>query len=502
MNVSFYPFLTRLSVFLTLGGFWAFSSLAQSVTGASEGVNPVPNTIDSLAQSEEEKWQPVDTTLQHTNQHLDTLEQVTDIDASTKKLTSPVADSLNSVEQTVTQPVESVIDTTHQLLDKLDVIKQTNRKVQSAEGKLKSKVTNTKPVQDTQSALDNIERETDLAAPGADLPNVPGLAGDGLPGQPDLSTGTFQEIKALPGEHLGEVKGVGDIQQASEHLGTAKDITGKVGTYGKDAKAISQGKLNEVEQLPQAGEKALSGTKEIQALKEQEGALKAVQGQPEELKGQISQYGDQEFLKQKAKQKLIEQSVDHFAGRTQELQAAQQQLSKLKRKYSHVNTQTGKLVKRTSLKGKSLKERLTGGFTLQIHQGPPTAFDISPFVGYKLSKRWSSGIGGTYRLAFDGNNRLIWDYPVYGFRGYTQCQLFKKFLLHAEYERLRALVPNPATSPDNTQRQWVDGVLVGGGKRYNVTKKIKGNVLFLRNFTYLSQGPYSLKWNIRMGFYI
>ena len=223
--------------------------------------------------------------------------------------------------------------------------------------------------------------------------------------------------------------------------------------------------------MPQAAEQGLSNTQEIKTLKEQEAALKKAQNQPKEIKGKVTQYSDRKFLRQKAKEKLLENSKDHFLHRTAELQTAQKKLAKHKRKYSQVNGQTGKLVKRTSLKEKPLKERLTGGLTLQIHQGPPTAFSLSPFAGYRFFQAVVVRYRGTYRLAFDESNSPIRNHPVYGARGYVECVPFKKFLLHAEYERLWASVPHQQSSTAEADRRWVEGIMIGGGKSYKVTKK-------------------------------
>ena len=444
-------------------------------------------------------------------------------DAATDVQTLPLrADSLRQTTDTLLKAEESKIQQAQHRVDttlrKLDIEQQATRQLSAGESKIREKtgqlkvnVNEIKPVKDTQHALGNIKQETSLSGPNAAVPELPGIDASkmGLPDSsspslPDahLPTDKLYEVKALPSQGIDKVKSIKGVEQAGEHLGKAKEISGQAGGYQKDVEAISKGKFDKVEQLPQATEQGLSGTQEIKTLKEQEATLKQVQNQPKEIKGQVTQYSDRKFLTQKAKEKLLENSKDHFSHRTTELQAAQKKLAKHKRKYSQVNSQTGKLVKRTSLKGKPLKERLTGGFTLQIHQGPPTAFSLSPFLGYRLSKRWSSGIGGTYRLAFEGSNRAIWDHPVYGMRSYVECQPFKKFLLHAEYERLWASVPLQQSSTTETDRRWVEGVMAGVGKSYNVTKKIKGNVLFLRNFTYVSQGPYLQKWNIRFGFYL
>lgn len=164
-----------------------------------------------------------------------------------------------------------------------------------------------------------------------------------------------------------------------------------------------------------------------------------------------------------------------------------------------MQTEAGIYVKASSLKGKPLKERLVLGSSLQIHQAVTPAFDLSPFSGFRFNKRWSIALGGTYRLAFDKNHRIATAHSVYGGRLFLQSLIRQKFLLHGEYELLRANIPSHSL-PQEQSRAWVDGIMFGVGKEYNITKKLKGNVLTLYNFSYQQQGPYLLRWNIRFGF--
>ena len=87
MPAYYYLFRSTAFIFLTLVLFDEQETFSQSLpkedgTLISSQVSP-----DSTIQSSQEIWQPVDTTLQHTNQHLDTLQQDTDLDAAANKVT-------------------------------------------------------------------------------------------------------------------------------------------------------------------------------------------------------------------------------------------------------------------------------------------------------------------------------------------------------------------------------------------------------------------------------
>lgn len=81
------------------------------------------------------------------------------------------------------------------------------------------------------------------------------------------------------------------------------------------------------------------------------------------------------------------------------------------------------------------------------------AFDLSPLLGYRFNKRFTLGVGATYRLALSKNPvSVITEDATYGGRAYAEYHLIKSFLLHAEYERMSQAVL--VADQDATGRSW------------------------------------------------
>ena len=59
------------------------------------------------------------------------------------------------------------------------------------------------------------------------------------------------------------------------------------------------------------------------------------------------------------------------------------------------------------MKDKSFKERLIVGGNFQVHKGDPLGVDLSPSLGYHFNKRFSSGVGGTYRTTIDEDEKYL-----------------------------------------------------------------------------------------------
>ena len=97
-----------------------------------------------------------------------------------------------------------------------------------------------------------------------------------------------------------------------------------------------------------------------------------------------------------------EKAIDHFAGKQEQLKAAMDKMAKYKQKYSSVSS-IKDLPKRppNAMKGKPLVERLVPGLFFQFQQKNYNLFDFNPYLGYKLSGRFTSGLGWNQRYAYD-----------------------------------------------------------------------------------------------------
>jgi len=141
-----------------------------------------------------------------------------------------------------------------------------------------------------------------------------------------------------------------------------------------------------------------------------------------------------------------------------------------------------------------------GGY-LQINRKEEySAFDISPQIGYKWNKKYLWGIGGTYRLKFNEDQKsLLKGEEVYGGRFFMEYK-FNRIFAHGEYENISHAKVDDQT--DEVIRIHSPGALLGLGIEYNFIKGSKGNMMVLYNFLHNDDSPYEKAFVFRFGFNI
>jgi len=305
--------------------------------------------------------------------------------------------------------------------------------------------------------------------------------------QKGKEVGQQKALETEEGQQASQLKN--QVEQQTGDLGELNELP-KDKEKGKDFK---QKKKDELKQLP---ENQASKLKEVQELQNQQNPL-------EQNKSYVDNFRDKEYLKQLARNRSKNVATQQFAQHTSELKTAQDQMSLLKKKYASVpnSSDLSTATKLSSLKGKPFKERFFLGGTLQLLVGDPTSIDFSPLAGYKLNKRWSAGVGGTYRISFGSDKSKYTnhiDQGVYGYRVFSEYLFFKGFFVHGEFESMNKKLENQLS--DQPKRIWVNGLMAGLGKEYRFAKKVKGNVMVLYNFLHSEDSPYDKPFVIRFSF--
>ena len=284
-------------------------------------------------------------------------------------------------------------------------------------------------------------------------------------------------------EQLGQSINMDKLNLGQQHL---QEYTAKV-----------QGYQEQVNNAPEALEQKARSLEEVKAFENKKAAFSPYQEQ-------MSQLGEEGHAKEKVVQKAKTMAKDHFAGQQEKLLAAQSKLTKLKQKMGKFGALNGgKLKKENEMKGKPLGERLVLGGNFQLHPGDLVSLDISPIVGYRWTKLFRIGLGGTYRTTFDEKEKFLLsdEKEVFGYRGFVEHDVYKGFYAHGEYERLKGEgLSKKNIQQDRRANTWRDGALLGLGKSYKIKNKIKGNVMVLYNFLYDEQSLYNKPWNLRFGF--
>lgn len=213
-----------------------------------------------------------------------------------------------------------------------------------------------------------------------------------------------------------------------------------------------------------------------------------------------------EAAKAMAVDQVKKEAINHFAGKEEVLQKAMAQVAKYKQKYPSINSLSD-IKKRppNPLKGKPLRERLVPGFGLQIHRWQYFNIDVNPFMGYKLTPRFTTGLGWNQRTAIDKpTQKVISQGRVFGPRGYIDFKIPRGFSLRLEGEWMNMYVPPFQNQTPEGKRQWQFTTMLGLKRDYRLTKSIKGYTILQGDigklFNQQQVSPYGNIANLRFGF--
>lgn len=342
------------------------------------------------------------------------------------------------------------------------------------------------------------------AAPG--LPdgsnlNTPSV---NMPGTPEFNTqmpsGQNPRVeKGVPklGEGIQVPDEVKELQeQVSEIGGHAKEagsILKEGESYAQEVKTIQEEGLRRSEKLDDIAEQHVQKIDGVAALQEQ-------QAQVDQYKELIEQYKREKAIEEELKEKSKELATDVFAQNQAKVDASMNKVKKLKSKFP-VPDMPG-LHKRAPnpMKGLSWRERVVPGFSFQTLPDNQLWLQFDPQVSYKLSGTLSAGAGYMYRFSMDPGKITFRDLgELKGGKIFAEWHFFKGFHVRAEGQRL-AWTP---WYPQNLDPNRVDVVQVAAAglmKRYNIGKKVKGNMQTLYHFHWGDSDPYKPKIMIRIGF--
>jgi len=144
-------------------------------------------------------------------------------------------------------------------------------------------------------------------------------------------------------------------------------------------------------------------------------------------------------------------------------------------------------------KGFQLEKVVVGGnFGAQF--GNLTLIEVSPSVGYKLTKNWLAGVGARYIYV---KPRFLQSSNVLGASIFSQYAILEQAVLHVEFEYLsREDYFNPGERID------FYSPLIGGGYRASIGGTAFANILVLFNLNDDDYYPYSnpiIRFNFGFG---
>lgn len=196
----------------------------------------------------------------------------------------------------------------------------------------------------------------------------------------------------------------------------------------------------------------------------------------------------------------------------QNVQGAQGELSASKSKVSQYSSgsygnTSGEIeqpnFKPNEQKTKSFLKRLEYGGNIQSQKGRtyfPVTSDIGLSLGYKLNDKRVVGIGAAYKLGWGSGWRdLKISHQGVGLRSYLDLKLKGSFYVSGGYEmNYRSLFHSMDALKDYSA--WQSSGLVGVSKKYQVSKKLKGNMQLLWDFLSYQQLPRTQPILFRIGY--
>jgi hypothetical protein len=452
------------AVFIAIFLLSCASLFAQPVDTLLQVLQPIDSlyttqvqTLDSLKQQTELRFQSIKSEYDSINNACTNItrdlqsriDSLSNIGQPIETLTSKL-DSLNSVKEerlfAIRQRAEGVKQKAKEKIDGLNLPKELSGEV--------SKYT---------TSLDQLDISlpaSEFKIPTFNMTEIPNLS---LPNVNNPLSGELGKLN-IPevNTNLGELSDkISAIQQELPEAPTVEDVATKA---EEKATELASEKVGDI-----------SGAPELPASEEQA----------------------KEMLVTEAKK----QAIDHFAGKQDKLQAAMDQMSKYKQRYSNVQS-IKDLPKKlpNEMHGKPLRERLVPGLSIQIQKRNDWWFDFNPYLGYRFSGRITAGLGWNHRIAFNFNKgEFNPDMYIYGPRSFGEFRIKKGFSGRLEVEVMNTPVRIPP-SQDFATQEWVWSAMAGLKKEYRISKTLRGNAQVLYNlFNPHYKSPYTDRLNIRIG---
>lgn len=335
-----------------------------------------------------------------------------------------------------------------------------------------------------------------------------------LTGAGDMSRleGADQAVKSLE-EKFQSSDQVGAFLQAqkvmlNEQLSSYGSLAGELRALNQQAYYYTQ-QLNEYKALlhdrKRAEAKAMAALQQLPAYKQfmaQHSQLAMLLN----LQGAATSQSLEGLQTRNAVEQTIQQRLGGAgaAAVTQQMDAAREQLQSLKSKYAGLNN-VGEMpdFKPKEMKTKSLRQRLEFGANVQFQKSTvyfPTTGDFAGQAAYKFSKKGSAGLGLSYRLGMgNGFKDIHFTSQGLGLRSFMDWQMKGSIYVNGGFEEnYNATFGNLGDL--RHFRNWTGSALAGISKKYQISPKMKGNVMLLYDFLWAMHNPTTQPLVLRMGY--
>jgi hypothetical protein len=297
------------------------------------------------------------------------------------------------------------------------------------------------------------------------------------------ASGILDGAKSKAGDVEGKLKesvatktNTASIRKAKAYTEQAKAYKTVYGSLPKTKEDVLKQGSDKIKLLAQERQEL----RQVEELKKQYENFRAKNPWDNQYKDQADQLQDSTYLKEQARKKAEETAMKYLEENPAILEGAQKKMAVLMKKYSVVpnSNDLSSAIKRSSLEGKPLRERVYIATNFQMISLDPVSIDFSPAIGYKLNKRWVTAIGANYRETFSTSSTQL-SPDVIGYRGFMNYDVINNFFAYGEYANNS---PGKETSEKGTKRIWSEAIFVGVGKKLSIHKKMEMTCLVAYNF--------------------
>jgi hypothetical protein len=243
----------------------------------------------------------------------------------------------------------------------------------------------------------------------------------------------------------------------------------------------------------------LSKFKATRLLEQQRKAAERTRSQVDRYKQMGGEVQDTTYQREQAKKRAQELAMDYVTKNPQVMDAVKKRTTLLMKVYSVVpnSNDLTTAVKRSSLKGKSFRERIFLGGNFQLVSLRPVAIEFSPTIGYRINSRWTMGLGLNYRKTFNDTLSRVASNMIGG-KSFLSYDVIRNFFIYGEYSRNSRGLGKEETSQD---RIWNSALLLGVGRKISLHPRLDMSAVVLYNVRFENHSDvYAGRWVFRIGF--
>jgi hypothetical protein len=129
----------------------------------------------------------------------------------------------------------------------------------------------------------------------------------------------------------------------------------------------------------------------------------------------------------------------------------------------------------------------------------PSTSDLAGTLGYRINTKSEAGIGISYKLGLGSIQHIQFSSQGIGFRSYLDWKIRKQFYATGGYE-INYNSGFKSIQQLKNEDLWQRSALIGISKKYQISKKLKGNLQLLYDFLAYKHTPVSQPFLFRIGY--